>query len=136
MISERREKTMANEAVSTENAPAALGPYSQAIKAGGFVFTAGMVPIDPKTGKMPDSIEDQTKQVIENVTAVLKASGAEPKDIVRTTVYLTDMGTFDVVNGIYSMIVDKPYPSRVCIQVSKIPKGAKIMVDAVAYCGN
>ena len=127
---------MANEAVSTENAPAALGPYSQAIKAGGFVFPAGMVPIDPKTGKMPDSIEDQTKQVIENVTAVLKASGAEPKDIVRTTVYLTDIGTFDVVNGIYSMIVDKPYPSRVCIQVSKISKGAKIMVDAVAYCGN
>lgn len=123
------------ESISTDKAPLAAGPYSQAIKVNDMIFTAGLIPVDPKTGKIPDEIEDQTKQVMENVMAVLAACGAKNKNIVKTTIYLTDMKTFSTVNGIYSIYLEQPYPVRSCIEAKSLPKGVKIMVDAVAYIG-
>jgi 2-iminobutanoate/2-iminopropanoate deaminase len=123
------------ESISTDKAPLAAGPYSQAMKVNDMIFTAGLIPVDPKTGKIPEEIEDQTKQVMENVMAVLSACGAKNKNIIKTTIYLTDMKTFSTVNGIYSIYLEQPYPVRSCIEAKSLPKGVKIMVDAIAYIG-
>ncbi len=121
------------ESISTDKAPLAAGPYSQAIKVDNVIFTAGMIPVDPNTGKIPETIEDQTKQVMENMMRVLEAAGAKSADIVKTTIYLTDMQTFSTVNCTYSTYLEKPYPARSCIESSNLPKGVKIMIDAIAY---
>jgi len=123
------------ESISTDKAPLAAGPYSQAIRINDMIFTAGLIPVNPKTGKIPESIDDQTKQVMENVIAVLEAAGAKSKNIVKTTIYLTDMKTFSTVNGLYSLYLEQPYPVRSCIEAKSLPKGVNIMVDAIAYIG-
>lgn len=123
---------MSIEQVTTDNAPPAVGPYSQGIVAGGFVFTAGEIPLDPRTGTMPESIEEQAHLALKNLIAVIKAAGAGKDSIVSVTLYLSDMGDFAKVNRIYEEYFVKPFPARICVAVSSLPKGAKIEVSAVA----
>ena len=120
--------------VSTDQAPAAIGPYAQATRAGNLVFCSGQIPIDPKTGELVSGgIEAQTRQVLANLAAVLGAAGASWPDVVRTTIWLVDLGDFAVVNRIYGEVVGASLPARVTIQVSALPKGAAVEIDAIAH---
>lgn len=122
--------------VSTDQAPQAIGPYSQAVRAGDLVFCSGQIPIDPATGEfVPGGIEAQTERVLSNLTAVLKAAGATWEDVVRTTIYLVDLGDFAVVNRIYGHVVGSNAPARATVQVAALPKGAAIEIDAIAHVG-
>lgn len=122
--------------ILTENAPPAAGPYSQAIRSGDYVYTAGMIPVNPKTGNISQTMEEQTESVLNNLFAVLKEAGVGNKDVVKVNIYLTDMATFSVVNGIYSKYFEEPYPARTCVEVSALPKNVMIMVDAIAFVGH
>lgn len=117
--------------IFTNEAPMAVGPYSQAIDAGGMVFTAGQIPVDPETGKVPDTIEEQTRRVLSNVCAVLASAGVRKDSIVSVTVYLTNIADFSSVNLIYAEYFAEPYPARSCVQVAALPKGVNIMVSAI-----
>ena len=122
--------------VMTTAAPKALGPYSQAIKAGQFLFVSGQVPIDPATNNLVDgSIADQTRRAFENVGAILKAGGASFKDVVRTTVYLADLGDFAAMNEVYATFFTSPQPARSTIQAARLPRDARIEVDVIAFLG-
>ena len=122
--------------VSTTAAPKALGPYSQAIKAGQFLFVSGQVPIDPATGNLVEgSIADQTRRAFENVAAILRAGGASFKDVVRTTVYLADLGDFAAMNEVYATLFTAPQPARSTIQAARLPRDARIEVDVFAFLG-
>ena len=116
--------------VATKNAPAALGPYAQAQVSGGFVFTSGQIGIDPATGVIADGIEAQAHQVFRNLTAVLQAAGSDMSKVVKTTVFIKDMNDFGLVNGIYAEYFTEPYPARSCVQISALPKGGLIEVEA------
>ena len=120
-------------AVESPDAPKAIGPYSQAIIANGFIFTAGQVGADPKTGTLVEGgIEAQTEQVLKNIEAVLKASGSSLDDVVKTTVFLTDLNDFAKMNEIYAKRFKTPFPARSTVQVARLPRDAKIEVEAVA----
>lgn len=120
-------------AVESADAPKAIGPYSQAIIANGFIFTAGQVGADPKTGTLVDGgIEAQTEQVLKNIEAVLKASGSSLDDVVKTTVFLADMNDFTKMNDIYAKHFKKPYPARSTVQVARLPRDAKIEIEVIA----
>jgi 2-iminobutanoate/2-iminopropanoate deaminase len=120
-------------AVSTEGAPAAIGPYSQAIRAGSLLFVSGQVPIDPATGAIIDGdIGAQTRRVLQNVGAILEASGASFDHVVRTTVFLTDMNDFAAMNDVYAGCFSSPAPARATVQVSRLPKDARIEIDVIA----
>ena len=123
-----------NEIIATDKGPGALGPYSQAVKtAGGLLFVSGQIPLVPATGEIvAGGIEEQTVQVLENIKAIVEAAGYQLSDVVRTTVYLADIGDFNTVNGIYAMYFVENYPARVCIHVAKLPKAALIEIDATA----
>lgn len=124
------------QAVSTKGAPAAIGPYSQAIRAGGFLFCSGQIPLDPKTGKMVEGgIEAQTERVLENLSAVLAAAGVTPREVVKTTVYLADLGDFSAMNRVYGRFFPEDPPARATIQAAKLPAGALVEIDAVASTG-
>lgn len=124
---------MSRQVVSTEKAPAAIGPYSQAIRAGGFVFTSGQIPIDPTSGNIEASdITGQTEQVMKNLEAVLKAAGADFSKVVKTTIFLVDLAHFAIVNEIYAKRFPKEPPARSCIQVSKLPKDSLVEIEMVA----
>ena len=120
--------------VSTEKAPAAIGPYSQAVCAGDFIFTSGQLPINPENGQMePDDISKQTARSIENLKAVLNAAGADLCDIVKTTVFLSDMNNFAAMNAVYAeYIKDCILPARSAVQVARLPKDALVEIEAVA----
>ena len=120
------------EIISTNKAPAAIGPYSQAVKAGEFLYVSGQIPVDPSTGKVPETIQDQARQALENLRCVVEASGSTMGDVVKVTVFLTDMGAFPEVNAVYGEFFSEPYPARSCIGASALPKGVKIEIDAVA----
>lgn len=124
--------------IYTENAPAPIGPYSQAVIGSGcFVFTAGQIPIDPQTGNLVDGdIKSQTKQVLNNLLAVLAASGATLHSVVKTTVYLTDMKDFAGMNEVYSEYFSEGLPARTTIEVSKLPRDAKVEIEAIALVTN
>ena len=119
-------------AVSTDKAPAAIGPYSQGIRAGGLVITSGQLPIDPATGSFPEGIEAQTRQSLLNCQAVLQAGGAELENVIKTTVFLADLSDFSKVNAVYETFFEAPYPARSCVQVAAIPKGAGIEIECIA----
>jgi len=124
--------------VFTDRAPAAIGPYSQAIRAGEFLFCSGQLALDPKTGELVQGgIEEQTKQALENLSAVLTAAGAKWDDVVRTTIFLVDLGDFAVVNRIYGEAIGLQLtpPARVTVQVAALPKGAAVEIDAIAHLG-
>lgn len=120
--------------VSSENAPKAIGPYSQAIRAGGFLFCSGQIPLDPKTGAIVSGgIEAETRQTLENLTAVLNAGGATWDNVVKATIYLVDLADFAVVNRIYEERVGAAPPARVTVQVAALPRGAAVEIDAIAH---
>jgi len=124
---------MTREAISTTNAPAAAGPYSQAIVAGDLVFCAGQIPLDPATGEVTAStIEEQTTRVLRNLGAVLDAAGVTFADVVKTTVFLADMGEFTAMNGIYATFFPDPAPARSTVQVAALPRGARVEIEAIA----
>ena len=122
--------------IKTSNAPEPVGPYNQAIKAGGFIYCSGQIAIDPVSNKINclGNIEKETTQVLKNLFAVLNAGGANAKDVIKTTIYLTDLKNFQVVNKIYSDFfnVANP-PARACVEVSSLPKGVLIEIDCVAF---
>jgi 2-iminobutanoate/2-iminopropanoate deaminase len=121
------------EAISTDAAPAAAGPYSQAIRANGFVFTAGQIGIDPATGELAgDDVQDQAAQVLANLRAVLEAAGSGMDRIVKTTVYLADIADWPAVNEVYMREVPEPFPARSAFAVRDLPKGARVEIEAVA----
>jgi 2-iminobutanoate/2-iminopropanoate deaminase len=119
--------------VTSLSAPAAIGPYSQAIDAGDFVFLSGQVPIDPKTGDLvTGDIAVQTERVLDNLGAVLEAAGCSFADVVKTTIYLTDLGDFQTVNATYAKRFSSAPPARATVQVAALPKGARVEIDAIA----
>jgi 2-iminobutanoate/2-iminopropanoate deaminase len=123
-------------AVSTESAPKALGPYSQAIRAGQFLFVSGQVPIDPGTGALVQgSIREQTERVFLNIAEILKAGGASFQHVVRTTVYLADLGDFAAMNDVYATFFTAPQPARSTIQAARLPRDARLEVDVIAFLG-
>ena len=118
--------------VATDQAPGAVGPYSQAVVAGGFAWVSGQIPLDPATGTMIEGeIEDQTRRVLDNLRAVLEAAGCRLDRVVRATVYLVDMADFERVNAVYAEYFRKQPLARVCVEVSRLPKGARVEIDAV-----
>jgi 2-iminobutanoate/2-iminopropanoate deaminase len=123
------------EAVSTSDAPGAIGPYSQAIKAGGFLFISGQIPIDPATGTLVGGgIADQTHRVLRNLCAILAAAGRSPADVVKTTVYLCDMTDFAAMNEVYATYFPAPAPARATIQAARLPRDVKVEIDLIATC--
>ncbi len=128
---------MIKEEVSTGRAPQAIGPYSQAVKIGRFIFLSGQIPIDPATGEVVNGdIADQTRQALKNLQAVVEQGGATMNDVVKTTVYLTDLMLFGEVNEVYAGFFRKPYPARATVEVAALPKGVGIEIDAIAVVGD
>lgn len=122
--------------VSSPDAPAAIGPYSQAVKAGGFLYLSGQVPLDPKTGLLAaGGVAEQTRRVLDNLSAVLAAAGLGLPDVVKTTVFMTDLGAFGDMNKVYAEAFPAQAPARATVQVSALPKGAQVEIEAVAWCG-
>lgn len=120
-------------AIATQDAPRAIGPYSQAVRAGDLVFLSGQIPLDPATGELvPGDIAAQTERVMKNLEAVLAAAGGGFNDVVRTTIYLTNLGHFATVNEVYGRHFGAVPPARATVQVAALPKGAHVEIDAVA----
>lgn len=123
----------ARRSITTQGAPKAIGPYTQGIAANGFLFLSGQVPLDPATGQMVrGTTEDEVGRVLENLKAVLQAAGADLDQVVRTTVYLTDLADFEAMNGVYSRFFGESRPARSTVQVSALPRGARFEIDAIA----
>lgn len=120
-------------AIHTDNAPAAIGPYSQAIEVNGFVFASGQIPIDPKTGNFVEGgITEQTRQAIVNAGNILKAAGTDLSHVVKTTVYLDNMDDFAAMNEVYAQYFSRPFPARSAVAVKKLPKGALVEIEVLA----
>ena len=127
---------MNKEIVSTDNAPGAIGPYSQAIKAGGMVFCSGQIPIDPATGNfVSEVVSEQTEQVLKNLSEVLKAAGTSLDNVVKTTVFLADMNDFAEMNEVYSHFFSDNKPARATVQAARLPRDAKVEIDCIAVTG-
>jgi 2-iminobutanoate/2-iminopropanoate deaminase len=127
---------MPKRAISSDQAPAAIGPYSQAIASGDFLFLSGQIPLDPKSGKVVSgSIEDETRRVMENLSAVLAAANATCDDLVKTTIYLIDMDHFAAVNEVYATYFSATPPARATVQVAALPKGVRVEIDGIARLG-
>lgn len=118
--------------LSTPSAPAALGPYSQGIDAGPFVFVSGQLPVDPATGEIPDDAAAQAERAFANVRAILAAAGLGLEHVAKTTVFLSDLADFAAVNEVYSRMFSAPFPARSCVQVAALPRGARLEVEAIA----
>ncbi len=118
--------------IRTERAPQAIGPYSQGICAGGFLFTSGQIPLRPSGDLVSGDIRAEARQALENVRAVLEAGGARMEDVVKTTVFLVDLADFSMVNEVYAEFFPSPPPARSCVQVAALPKGARVEVEALA----
>ena len=122
--------------IVTSAAPAAIGPYSQAIEVNGFVYASGQLPIDPATGAFPEGgVQEQTRQSLLNVKAILEEAGLTLANVVKTTVYLADMGDFAAMNEIYSQFFSQPFPARAAVAVKALPKGALVEVEVIAARG-
>jgi 2-iminobutanoate/2-iminopropanoate deaminase len=119
-------------AIQTDKAPAAIGPYSQAIDLGNVVYTSGQIPVNPETGEIPATIQEQTTQALQNAKAVLEAAGLSMDNVVKTLVFLSDLGEFAAMNEVYASFFRQPYPARSCVQVAAIPKGAKVEIECIA----
>lgn len=124
---------MTRVAVTTSGAPAAIGPYSQGIATDGFVFCSGQIGLDPATGNLADGLDAQTERALKNIAAILDAAGLTMADIVKTTIFLTDMAHFATVNAIYAKHVPDPPPARSTVAVTALPKGAHIEIEAIAH---
>ena len=121
------------ETITTKKAPGAIGPYSQAIKAGGMVFCSGQIPIDPKTGEfVSQAVSEQTEQVLNNLSEVLKAAGTSLDNVVKTTVFLADMNDFVEMNEVYGRFFSANKPARATVQAARLPRDAKVEIDCIA----
>ena len=118
--------------ISTNGAPAAIGPYSQAVELNGTLFISGQIPVNPATGEMPQGIEAQTRQVLKNIGAILEADGLTYNDVVKTTVMIADMADFAAMNAVYAEFFTQDKPARVCFQAAALPKNALVEIEAVA----
>ena len=118
--------------ISTPHAPAAIGPYSQALRTGNMMFVSGQIPVDPATGLMADTIEAQAAQSLTNLKNILAAEGLSMKNVIKTTVFLSDLSDFAKVNAVYETFFESPYPARSCVQVAAIPKGAGVEIECIA----
>jgi reactive intermediate/imine deaminase len=121
--------------ISTPEAPAAIGTYSQAVRAGDTVYLSGQIPLDPKTMQVVEGFENQVKRVFENLQAVCKAAGGDFSKVVRVTVYLTDLANFAKVNEVMATYFTQPYPARAAIGVASLPRGSLVEIDAVMFLG-
>lgn len=118
--------------IATEKAPAAIGPYSQAIVCNGMLYTSGQIPLNPSTGVMPDTIEEQTQQALNNILMILNEAGIDQKSVVKTTVFLKNMQDFQKMNGVYENFFEGNYPARSCVEVAKLPKDAMVEIEVIA----
>jgi 2-iminobutanoate/2-iminopropanoate deaminase len=118
--------------IATSGAPQAIGPYSQAIQAGGWVFVSGQLPLNPAGGAMPSGVAEQTELCLRNVAAILDQAGLGMKDVVKTTVFMTDLGQFAAMNEVYAKHFPAPCPARATVQAAALPKGAAVEIEAVA----
>jgi len=126
---------MIKRTIQTEQAPTAIGPYSQAIRIGDFLYTSGQIALDPESGMfLSGEIEEETEQTLKNISAILQAGGLSLENVVKTTVYLSDLNHFSRMNQVYEKYFSKIKPARACVQVAALPKGAKIEIDAIASC--
>ena len=126
--------TQDKQIISTDKAPAAIGPYSQAVKVGGLLFMSGQIPVNPSNGAIvSEDIQEQAKQSLENLKAVITAAGGSLSDIVKTTIFAVDINDFQAVNKIYAGYFDNTPPARSFVAVKELPKGAKIEIEAIAY---
>ena len=119
--------------IETENAPKAIGTYSQAVKVNGFLFISGQIPLDPSTMELVEGIENQINQVFENINQILKADGMDFSNVVKLSVLLEDLSHFEKVNEIMANIFTKPYPARAAYEVSKLPKGSSVEIETIAF---
>ena len=121
------------EIIQTDNAPKAIGPYSQAVKANGLIFASGQIPIDPKTGQFVEGgITEQTEQVLKNLTAVIEAGGSSLGQVVKTTVFLADMLEFDAMNAVYAKFFKEQPPARATVEATRLPRDARVEIEAIA----
>ena len=123
---------MEKKPVQTAAAPAAIGPYSQAIDLGSAVITSGQIPVDPATGAVPDGVAAQAEQCLRNLKAVLEAAGTSMDKVVKTTVFIADMNTFSEINAVYAAFFAEPYPARSCVEAARLPKDVLLEVEAIA----
>jgi 2-iminobutanoate/2-iminopropanoate deaminase len=123
---------MPKELISTKDAPEAIGPYAQAVKSSGLVFCSGQIGLDPATGELADGLANQVRRALDNLVAVLAAGGAEPTDVLKTTVYLADMADFAAMNQIYEIVFWESPPARATVAAKTLPKGALFEIDAIA----
>lgn len=121
-----------NQTINCENAPAAVGPFVHAKLVNGVLYTSGQLPTNPETGKMPETVEEQTKQSLANVEAILASAGMTKEDIFKTTVFVKDLNDFATVNAIYGEFFGENYPARSCIEVARLPLDAKVEIEAIA----
>ena len=119
-------------ALSTDKAPAAIGPYSQALVNGNMVFVSGQIPVDPATGRIAETIEEQTAQSLSNIRNILAENGMTMSDVIKTSVFLSDLDDFTAMNEVYASYFQAPYPARSCVQVAAIPKGCRIEIECIA----
>ena len=118
--------------IETKNAPKAIGPYSQAVESAGTLYISGQLPIDPATGAMPETIEEQTARCLDNIGAILAAAGYSFAEVVKSTVLLADMSDFDAMNAVYARYYIEAMPARACYQVARLPKNARIEIETIA----
>ena len=124
------------EIISTENAPGAIGPYSQAVKTGSLIFVSGQIPIDPKTGEFASSeIKEQTEQVLKNLSAILEAAGSQLENVVKTTVFLADMNDFPAMNEVYGRYFNDNKPARATVEAARLPRDARVEIECIALIG-
>lgn len=118
--------------IRTQNAPAAIGPYSQAIEVNGMVYTSGVIPVDPKTGEIPQGAAEQAKQAMTNLSNLLEAAGTSMDQVVKTTVFIKEMNDFGTINDVYKEFFTSDFPARSCVEVARLPKDVLLEVEAVA----
>lgn len=124
---------MSKQIISTDKAPAAIGPYSQATKIGNLIFTSGVIPVNPATGELPEGIEAQATQAFTSLKAVVEAGGSSMDKVVKTTVFIKNMDDFAKINEIYSKFFPTPCPSRSCVEVARLPKDVLLEIEAICY---
>ena len=125
------EVIMSKEVISSENAPKAIGPYSSALKVGDMLFVSGQIPVNPATGEMPEAITAQAEQSLKNLKALVESAGYTLADVVKTTVFLADIADFAAINEVYASFFATPYPTRSCVAVKDLPKGARIEIECI-----
>ena len=124
---------MKKEIISTDKAPAAIGPYVQATKLGEMLFTSGVIPVNPATGEIPSTVEEQARQAFSSLKALVEASGSSIEKVVKTTLFIKNMDDFAKINAIYAAVFAEPYPCRSCVEVARLPKDVLLEIEAVAH---